>query len=79
MGPMAQDFHAAFGLGADDRHIHVLDSSGVALASIQALNDRLQALECENAELRAENATVIEALQRIEQHLSTLGQTRADK
>ena len=30
MGPMAQDFHAAFGLG-DDRTIFTLDGSGVAL------------------------------------------------
>jgi hypothetical protein len=37
VGPMAQDFHAAFGLGADDRRISAVDASGVGLASIQAL------------------------------------------
>lgn len=37
MGPMAQDFRAAFGLGEDDRHISTLDADGVALAAIQAL------------------------------------------
>lgn len=37
MGPMAQDFHAAFGLGEDDRHISTVDAEGVALAAIQAL------------------------------------------
>jgi len=32
-----QDFHAAFGLGQDDRYIGALDADGVALAAIQAL------------------------------------------
>jgi hypothetical protein len=46
LGPMAQDFAAAFGLGESDTHIASLDTSGVALAAIQAL-------AAENAELRA--------------------------
>src|SRR5437588_10026743 len=29
VGPMAQDFAAAFGVGEDDRHIHTVDASGV--------------------------------------------------
>jgi predicted nuclease with TOPRIM domain len=43
IGPMAQDFRAAFGLdGADDKHISVVDESGVALAAIQGLNQKLE-------------------------------------
>src|SRR5205085_3676769 len=38
IGPTAQDFYAAFGVGADDTHLGALDTSGVALAAIQALN-----------------------------------------
>jgi hypothetical protein len=60
LGPMAQDFSAAFGLGADDRHIHVIDASGVALTAIQGLYAvvqaqaaRLEALERDLATLRA--------------------------
>ena len=37
LGPMAEDFHAAFGLGPDDQGIPVLDAGGVALAAIQGL------------------------------------------
>jgi len=37
MGPLAQDFFAAFGLGEDDKHITTIDADGVALAAIQAL------------------------------------------
>lgn len=37
IGPMAQDFAAAFGVGEDDRRINFIDANGVSLASIQAL------------------------------------------
>ena len=65
LGPMAQDFAAAFGLGADDRHIFPLDAGGVALAAIQGLQRlveaqgvRLAALERELAALRGETAAL---------------------
>jgi hypothetical protein len=35
LGPTAQDFRGAFGLGEDARHIDTIDSEGVALAAIQ--------------------------------------------
>jgi hypothetical protein len=37
IGPMAQDFYAAFGLGDSDRYIGLGDGQGLALAAIQAL------------------------------------------
>jgi len=37
VGPMAQDFYAAFKVGEDDRHITSVDEDGVALAAIKAL------------------------------------------
>ena len=37
IGPVAQDFHAAFGVGEDNQHISLVDADGVALAAIQAL------------------------------------------
>lgn len=45
LGPMAQDFAAAFGLGTDDRSIHTIDASGVAMVAIQALYRRVADLE----------------------------------
>lgn len=42
MGPMAQDFHAAFGLGVDNKTIASMDKDGVALAAIQGLNKKLE-------------------------------------
>ncbi|MGH2617598.1 MAG: tail fiber domain-containing protein, partial [Thermomicrobiales bacterium] len=53
IGPMAQDFAALFGVGADDRHIHPLDGQGVALAAIQGLLSQLQDMREENDRLAA--------------------------
>jgi hypothetical protein len=41
LGPAAQDFHAAFGLGADDTSIATVDADGVALAAIQGLHAKV--------------------------------------
>lgn len=38
---MAQDFAAAFSVGADDKHIATVDESGVALAAIKGLYEKL--------------------------------------
>jgi hypothetical protein len=52
IGPMAQDFSAAFGVGEDDKHIAVVDEGGVALAAIQGLNQKLEQKDTEIAELK---------------------------
>jgi hypothetical protein len=56
IGPMAQDFKAAFGVGASDTGITTVDADGVALAAIQGLNEKLQEelrrRDVENAVLR---------------------------
>jgi hypothetical protein len=54
IGPVAQDFHAAFGLGDSDKAIGTVDESGVALAAIQGLNQKLEEQSAENAKLRQE-------------------------
>jgi len=68
LGPMAQDFQAAFGLnGTDDKHISMVDEGGVALAAIQGLNEKLEArsqqLEAENAELKKSMADLKQLVQ----------------
>lgn len=50
IGPTAQDFHAAFGVGESDTGITAVDADGVALAAIQGLNRKL---ERENTALKA--------------------------
>jgi hypothetical protein len=54
MGPMAQDFYAAYGLGSDDKHISAMDVGGVALVAIKELDARNEALEAENVALRSD-------------------------
>ena len=63
IGPMAQDFQAAFQLSADDKHISVVDEGGVALAAIQGLNQKLE-------ETRSQNAQLKKRLERLEQLLA---------
>jgi hypothetical protein len=62
VGPMAQDFHAAFALGADDKHIATVDADGVALAAIQGLNQKLteelERRDAENAGLKSRLAAL---------------------
>jgi trimeric autotransporter adhesin len=59
VGPTAQDFHAAFGLGADEKRIATVDADGVALAAIQGLNEKLK------AELDAKEARISELEKRL--------------
>ncbi len=63
LGPMAQDFSSAFGLGADDRHIHVVDASGVSLAAIQGLHGIVQAQAARLAALERELALLRESVE----------------
>jgi hypothetical protein len=67
MGPMAQDFKAAFGLGDTDRAYHQVDANGVTLAALQALyqlsldqSGRIERLERDNRALQS----MVNALQR---------------
>jgi hypothetical protein len=58
VGPMAQDFYAAFGTGVDDRHITSIDEDGVALAAIKALHRENVELQSRLAALEAKVATL---------------------
>jgi hypothetical protein len=71
LGPTAQDFHAAFGLGgADNTHIATVDADGVALAAAQALDARTQAQQARIETLERENADLRARLERIEAALA---------
>ncbi len=65
IGPMAQDFKIAFGLGDSDKVIATVDADGVALAAIQGLNKKLEAKDVEMAALRARLAALEEKLARL--------------
>jgi hypothetical protein len=63
IGPMAQDFQAAFQLGTDDKHISVVDEGGVALAAIQGLNQKLNEKDAEIETLK-EKAAKVDSLEK---------------
>ena len=69
IGPMAQDFHAAFGLGNDDKRINTLDTEGITLAAIQGLYQQMQQ---ENSELRQHNAALEKRLADLEHLIGRL-------
>jgi Chaperone of endosialidase len=60
IGPMAQDFYAAFQVGLDDESISTIDPAGVALACIQALKK-------ENEELKNSLHVLMKRLDKLEQ------------
>jgi hypothetical protein len=66
VGPMAQDFYAAFGVGEDDRHIASIDEDGVALAAIKGLYERSNRERAKirraHDALRAEQASMLRQL-----------------
>jgi len=69
IGPVAQDFHAAFDLGRDDKHIATVDADGVALAAIQGLHELVQEKDAELSRLKVENQSLAERLAAIERAL----------
>lgn len=68
VGPMAQDFRSAFQLGADDKHIDMIDANGVTMAAVQAL---YQLMQEKDRQIARQN-------RRIERLQAQLGQVRRD-
>ena len=53
IGPMAQDFFAAFGVGEKETMITTLDADGVSLAAIQGLYEMVKEKDAEIQVLQA--------------------------
>jgi trimeric autotransporter adhesin len=80
LGPVAQDFYAAFNIGPDDKHITTVDESGVALAAIQGLNQKLQSelnrQDSENAKLKQQNELLFERLNELEMAVKSIAEKK---
>ena len=86
IGPMAQDFMAAFGYGLNERYLSTIDMDGVTLASIQGLNAKLEdtrvelatqaeistALRWHNAQLHGQNVVLRSRSDALEARLARL-------
>lgn len=67
IGPMAQDFYAAFQLGGTEKGISSIDTAGVALAAIQALNEENNQLKASHRQLLAAYHAQQERLDKVDQ------------
>jgi trimeric autotransporter adhesin len=69
IGPMAQDFHNAFNLNADDKMINMSDLDGVTLAGVRALEARTSTMK---ADFRAKTAAMQADLDAKNKRIQTL-------
>lgn len=76
MGPTAQDFYAAFGLGDDNKHIAALDTNGVALAAIQELARLSQAQDARITALEQQNADMEQRIEALEKLVAELAEAQ---
>jgi hypothetical protein len=72
IGPMAQDFSAAFALNHDNKHISVVDEGGVALAAIQGLNEKVDERDARIHEQEIQVQTQAAEIRKLSQALADL-------
>ncbi|MBU2971727.1 tail fiber domain-containing protein [Pseudoalteromonas sp. C2R02] len=65
IGPIAEEFYSLFNLGKDEKHIASLDTAGVALAAIQALNNSLTEKDSEIEELTVKLSNIEKKLNKL--------------
>jgi hypothetical protein len=79
IGPMAQDFYAAFGVGEDNRHINTVDADGVALAAIQGLYQLLLDKAAELGAMKAGHDSQGQQLDTLQTKVAELTTEKADQ
>jgi hypothetical protein len=79
IGPMAQDFYAAFGLGDNDRYIALGDGQGVALAAIQALYQVVQEKDGQIRKLRQQLLVIRDTDSQLKKQLQELHNAQSRK
>ena len=72
------DFYAAFHIGTDEKHISPIDEGGVALAAIQALNQKVNEKEQEIQALK-DKAAKVDVLEKQVQELASMVKLLADR
>jgi hypothetical protein len=72
IGPMAEDFHAAFGVGYGPHTIADLDARGVAFAAIQGLHEQLRRRDADLDALRLRDALQERELARLRDRVAEL-------
>ena len=78
LGPVAEDFHAEFGLGSDDKHIAASDTAGVALVAIQGLHQKLVKRDDTIDELKSDRERLLDLIGALESRVVALEQSGAE-
>jgi len=74
IGPMAQDFHAAFPLNDDPTALNSADLHGVALAAIKGLNEKVERQQAELAEKEIQITRLMTAIDDLKATLEAMEQ-----
>lgn len=79
LGPAAEEFHDAFGVGGDPDHIAAGDTDGVAIAAVQGLADRIDEqrvrLQRQAGRIEDQQERLVEQrddIERLRQHVEAL-------
>ncbi len=72
IGPTAQDFQKAFGVGENDKTISTIDPAGIALAAIKELTKQNKELKSESQQLKQQNDTLQKQLNELNEKLDKL-------
>jgi hypothetical protein len=72
IGPMAQDFYAAFGMGTDEHFIGSVDADGVSMAAIQGLYRLVQEKDARISVLESQHADMQQRIDALESRLTRL-------
>jgi len=62
IGPVAQDFYAAYELGEDDKSIGTVDADGIAFAAIKALHKAMKEQQVQSKQFKEENEKLRERI-----------------
>ncbi len=76
LGPVAEDFAAAFDLGGDNKSIGTIDADGVALAAIQGLHHIVEQKDAKITDLQTEVESLNARLERLESLLISAGEDK---
>lgn len=79
IGPTAQDFHAAFGLGRDNKTISTLDADGVLFLSVKGLVEEIKLRDEKIAKLEAWRREQALQLQELTGRREASSQTEMDE
>ena len=72
IGPMAEDFHALFNVGVDNRSISSLDTSGVALAAVKSLHQENKQLKADTDQALAKIADLQHQIDELKEMLASM-------